>query len=152
MACILNLHPKAQRMCWDVPSALSSYPAQGSPAATEFQWFGVLSCSCFVCAFPRMFWWIWKTRMESGNCSFYSLDVLVLSEFSKWDFTIGGSTEYLPSLLGDEWLVELNFVPVLPSFIKHLKMTELAIKSWWFQSLEGNIFQWLYLDCFQPRR
>lgn len=148
MACILSLHQKAQRTCWDVPAALSGYPAQGCPAATEFQWFCVLPCSCVVCAFPGTFWWIWKMGMESGN----SVDVLVLSESSKWGFAIPGSTEYLPSLLGDEWLFELNFVPALPSFIKHLMMTELAIKSWWFQFLEGNVFQWLYLDCFQPRR
>lgn len=59
---ILNLPPKAQRMCWDVPAALSSYPAQGSPAATELQRFCVLSCSCFVCV-----WISWDVVMDLEN-------------------------------------------------------------------------------------
>lgn len=106
-----------------------------------------------------------ENRMESGNCSSYcicvlhtgccvsymQLSVLVLSESSKWDFSTAGSRGYLLSLWGGEWLVELNFVPAPPSFIKHLMMTELAIKSRLFQPLEGNVLQWLYLDCFQPR-
>lgn len=37
MVCVLNLAPKAWRTCWDVPAALCTSPAQGSPAATELQ-------------------------------------------------------------------------------------------------------------------
>lgn len=66
-------------------------------------------------------------------------------------FSPAGSMGDFLSSRGDEWLVELNFVPALPSFMKHLMMTELAIKSRWFQSLEWNFLQWLYLGCFQPR-
>lgn len=148
---ILNLPPKAQRMCWDVPAALSSSPSQGSPAATELQRFWALSCSCFGCVCIS---WDVVIGMENQN-EIWDLQLLlgvsVLSECSKWDFRTADSLEYLPSLWGDEWLFELNFGPALPSFIKHLMMTDLAIKSRWFQSLEGNVFQWLYLGCLQPR-
>lgn len=41
--------------------------------------------------------------------------------------------EYLLSLLGDEWLFEPNFVPMLQSFIKHLTITGTAIKWRWFK-------------------
>lgn len=134
-----------------MPAALAA-ARHGEEPGTAAHLQGFACAQVCVCIFSGTLWGIWKSGMESKTCNFEVVGILVLSDYSNWDFNVVVWMECLLSLIGDEWLFEPNFVPLLPSFIKHLMITGTAIKSRWFKELKGYVFQLLYLDCLQPRR
>lgn len=144
-----NLEPKAWRVRCPQPSLL---PATGKNLAQQLTSRGLLVLKCVCVYFLGHYEGYGKVVMESKTCNFEVVVILVLSDYSNWDFNVVVWMECLLSFIGDEWLFEPNFVPLLPSFIKHLMITGTAIKSRWFKELKGYVFQLLYLDCLQPRR